>query len=337
MRTLFIMTMATLILASINPLSAQGEKELSTVHIYSEYDTLKELIVGTANALYFPDSNDIEKEEKATGIIRFLSNRIYPKFKGKKVPDWLSRKYRKEENSLIKVLEEHKVVVHRPSDVIPLPDEPLGLGQMYVRDPVISVGNHSLNSRLQTPMRWKENRGFNKLLAKLAANGINVLTPPDENTYLEGGDVIVDHPYIFIGQGKYASNEKGIEWLKQIVGQEFQIVPVHIADSSVLHLDCAMTIIGKGRGIIHRSTLQHPLPPPLQAYDFIEVNEKTAKQLGTNVLMLTPTTIIVQKRHKALIKKLKAKGYHVIPLKFTWHAILGGSFRCATSPLNRVF
>lgn len=206
---------------------------------------------------------------------------------------------------------------------------------MYARDPIISVGNITLNSQLQIPMRRKENRGFERLLAKLSSNGIQVETLREEGTYLEGGDVIVDHPYIFVGQSKYGSNEKGINWLKQIVKKSFEIVPVKITDPSVLHLDCALTIIGEGKGIIHRKTLQTPLPKPLDSYDFIEVDDKTQKQLGTNVLLLNPTTILVQERHKRIIEELKNKKFKVIPIKFSWHARLGGAFRCATSPISR--
>lgn len=316
-------------------LSAQSGRELSRVNIYNEFDSLKEVFVGTADTLYFPGSYEIETEEKATGLIKFLSKFIYPMLKGKKVPNWLAGKYRKEEESLLKVLEEYSVVVHRPDNVIPQADEPQGLGQMYARDPIISVGNVTLNSRLQIPMRQKENRGFAALLDSMSANGVRVESLTDENSFLEGGDVIVNYPYIFVGQGKYASNEKGIAWLKGIVGDQFEIVPVTIADSSVLHLDCAMTIIGQNRGIIHRGSLQDPLPYPLSEYEFIEVDEKTAKELGTNILMLNPTTIVVQKRHKKLIAALEELNYTVVPLDFTWHARLGGSFRCATSPIYR--
>lgn len=323
-----------MVLFSLMALASYAQSR-SQVSVYSEYQTLKEVFVGTANVLYFPESHDIETEEKATGISKLLSKRIYPKFAGKKVPDWLARKFRKEEEALLSVLKEHNVIIHRPDDVVPLPNEPLGLGQMYARDPIISVGNTTLNSQLQIPMRRKENRGFKNLLTKLAENGVRVETLREEDVYLEGGDVIVDYPYIFVGQSKYGSNQKGIKWLEKIVGNTFEIIPVEITDPSVLHLDCALTIIGYKKGIIHRKSLTADLPEPLNTYEFIEVDDKTAKQLGTNVLMLNPATVLVQKRHKKLKRALESKGFNVIPLKFTWHARLGGAFRCATSPIFR--
>lgn len=308
---------------------------LSSANVYNEYDSLKEVFLGTANTLYFPQSHDIEKEENSTALSRFLTKCIYPLFSGKKVPDWIARKFRKEEEELLKILLEYGVKVHRPNDVVPLTSEPLGLGQMFARDPIITVGNTTLNSSLQIPMRQKENRGFDTLLEKLTSNGVRVENLKEQMAFLEGGDVIVDFPYIFVGQSKYGSNQKGINWLKSIVGNTFEIIPVLITDPSVLHLDCAMTIIGNNKGIIHRKSLQAELPEPLSKYDFIEVDDKTAKQLGTNVLVINPNTIVVQKRHKKLIKSLTEKNFKVVPIDFTWHTLLGGAFRCATSPLNR--
>lgn len=321
------------IVSAISSLSVTESR--SKANVYNEYNTLKEVLLGTANMLYFPQSHDIEKEENATGISKFLSRRIYPMFSGKKVPNWIAKKFRKEEETLLKILIDHGVKVHRPNDVVPLPDEPIGLGQMFSRDPIITVGNTILNSQLQIPMRRKENRGFDSLLQKLSSNGVQVEKHRELNTFLEGGDVIVNYPYIFVGQSKYGSNQNGIDWLKKIVGDSFEIIPVIITDPSVLHLDCAMTIIGNNKGIIHRKSLQAELSKPLSDYDFIEVDDKTAKQLGTNVLVINPQTVVVQKRHKKLIKSLSENGYKVIPICFTWHTLLGGAFRCATSPINR--
>ncbi len=311
---------------------------LSRINITNEYDTLKEVIVGIAPALYFPGRVEmIEEEGGSSVLVKWISKLIYPIFRGRKVPNWITKKYQREEDALIKVLKEYNVVVHRPDEVYPLKNEPLGLGQMYARDPVLCVDSFFVDAHLQIPMRWKESRGFIDIINKLKANNLTVCEIPKDtsNIYLEGGDVIIDLPYIYVGIGKYASNTKGVEWLQKIVSDSITIVPVTITDPSILHLDCAMTLTGKQSGIIHSPSLQSPLPYPLNTYNFIAIDSKTRKQLGTNILMINPATIIVQKRHKQLQQKLKAAGYTVIPVEFTWHALLGGAFRCATCPLVR--
>lgn len=310
---------------------------LNKINITNEYNTLKEVIVGIAPALYFPDRSDVEEEGGSSVLVKWLSKLIYPLLKGRKVPNWIAKKYQKEEAALVKVLKEYNVVIHRPDEVTPIKSEPLGLGQMYARDPVLCVDTLFVDAHLQLPMRWKESRGFSGIISKLRTNNVAVCEIPKDtgNVYLEGGDVMIDLPYIYVGIGKYASNMKGVEWLQKIVGDSIKVVPVQIIDSSILHLDCAMTLTGKQKGIIHRQSLQNPLPYPLNTYNFIEVDSKTRKQLGTNILMLNPATIVVQKRHKLLQQKLKAAGYSVIAIEFTWHALLGGAFRCATCPLVR--
>lgn len=96
-----------------------------------------------------------------------------------------------------------------------------------------------------------------------------------------------------------------------------------------------MTLIGSGLGIIHRESLVNPLPPPLDTYEFIEVDARTRQELGMNVLVLDPKTIIVQSRHVKLQQNLRERGFRVIPLDFAWHTRLDGAFRCATAPIRR--
>jgi N-dimethylarginine dimethylaminohydrolase len=110
---------------------------------------------------------------------------------------------------------------------------------------------------------------------------------------------------------------------------------VPLAASGILHLDCCLTLIGPRLGIIHRDSLVQPLPPPLNTYEFIEVDARTRHELGTNALVLDEKTIVVQSRHHHLQRQLRERGFHIIPLDFTWHARLGGAFRCATVPLRR--
>jgi N-dimethylarginine dimethylaminohydrolase len=102
-----------------------------------------------------------------------------------------------------------------------------------------------------------------------------------------------------------------------------------------MHLDCCLTIIGPKLAVINKESLKQPLPYPLNEYQFIEVNSKVRKELGTNVLVIDSKTIIVQARHSELQNKLKEKGFKVIRIDFTNHANTHGAFRCATCPIIR--
>lgn len=306
------------------------------VHIVNEYGRLKEVVLGVAPALYFPGTHDIEGEDESPWWKKAVTRLIYPLFKGKAVPRFLVRKYQRELEGLREVLTSHGVHVLHPEEVKIREDEPQGLGQMYARDSVLCVNQMMVAAHLQIEMRQKELRGFSPIIDQLQKSGARVETiPPSSDIYLEGGDVMVDLPYVYVGIGKYASNEKGAQWLQQQLGPDVQVVPVRLSNDGILHLDCCMTLIGAKQGIIHRESLQHPLPYPLNTYDFIEVDKKTRSEMGTNILMLGPRQIIVQKRHTSLQQLLREREFEVIPLDFTWHARLDGAFRCATCPIKR--
>ena len=211
-----------------------------------------------------------------------------------------------------------------------------GLIQMFARDPAMTVGNHFLFENLLIPMRKKEHRGYNGLLPVLRDNELKVSSIDlNSNVFLEGGDVIVDYPYVFVGINTYATNMAGLNWLERQLGKEFKVVAVYINDPTIMHLDCCMTIIGPKMAIINRESLKQPLPFPLNEYEFIEVDSKSRKELGTNVLVIDLKTIVVQERHKELQSKLRKKGFKVITIDFTNHANTHGAFRCVTCPLSR--
>ncbi|MBI3451316.1 MAG: hypothetical protein HY057_00460 [Rhodospirillales bacterium] len=206
---------------------------------------------------------------------------------------------------------------------------------MFARDPIFVVGDTLVVGRLQMELRQKEIRGLHWIIAKAKRQGTKVAQLNDPAAFLEGGDVIVDWPRVYVGIGKYASNRQGAAWLQGVLGSEAEVIPVALSDPGILHLDCCMTLIGPRRGIIHRPSLRHPLPAPLGEYDFIEIDGRTRRELGSNVLVLDPGAIALQARHAALAAALAQKRYEVIPLGFTFHAGLGGAFRCATAPLRR--
>lgn len=305
------------------------------ISVHNEWSRLEEVVLGITPVLYLPTMHPIELELVNPWWRRALAAILYKVAKGRRIPGWITQKYIAELEALHKVLLEHGVIVHRPVPIAPLIEEPLGLGQMFARDSILAIGDTLIVGQLQIEMRRKERRGFDSLLGELTGNGAHVISPASDDVFIEGGDVIVDLPYVYVGVGKYGSNTKGVEWLQSQLGTAATVVPVPLAVPGILHLDCCMTLIGSRLGIIHRESLVTPLPPPLDAYEFIEVDARTRQELGTNVLILDHKTIIVQLRHAQLQQNLRNRGFRVIPLDFGWHTQLDGAFRCATAPIRR--
>jgi N-dimethylarginine dimethylaminohydrolase len=308
---------------------------MTQLSVHNEWSRLEAVVLGIAPELYVPAMHPIELEPVHPWWRRASTAMLSTLAKGRRVPAWIVRKYVAELEALRQVLLDHGVTVHRPVPIMPLAGEPLGLAQMFACDPIMAVGNTLIVGQLQIEMRRKEHRGFDALRRELTANGDHVVSISADNLFLEGGDVIVDLPYLYVGVGKYGSNVKGVEWLQRQLGAAVTVVPVPLAVPGILHLDCCLTLIGPRLGILHRESLANPLPLPLDTYDFIEVDARTRDELGTNVLVVDANTIIVQSRHVSLQQSLRERGFRVIPLDFSWHARLGGAFRCATAPIRR--
>ncbi|MEK6802172.1 MAG: arginine deiminase family protein [Nitrospirota bacterium] len=308
---------------------------MTQISVHNEWSCLEEVVLGIAPELYFPARHPIELEPVHPWWRRASAAMLSTLAKGRRVPAWITQKYVAELESLRKILLEHGCTVHRPVPITPLAEEPPGLGQMFARDPIMAVGDTLIVGQLQIGMRRKERRGLDALLSALTGNHTRVVAVSSDDIFLEGGDVIVDLPYLYVGVGKYGSNLKGVEWLQRQLGAAVTVVPVPLAVSGILHLDCCLTLIGPRLGILHRESLANPLPPPLDTYEFIEVDARTRQELGTNVLALDARTIIVQSRHVHLQQSLRERGFRVLPLNFSWHARLDGAFRCATAPIRR--
>lgn len=304
------------------------------MNIKNEYSTLKKVMVGNSTNLIVPNElpPDLEGEK-----ISFFDKLFFKLYKGKTAPKWLTRKLEIEQNEFIDVLKKYNVEIIRPNVVQPQPNEVVGLAQMYVRDPAFIIGDKLFFGNLFSPERRKEIRGFNNIIETTNPANISSLqnSVAYKNAFIEGGDVIVDYPYVFVGVSSIATNLDGINWLKAQLRNEYKVVPLEFADKTILHLDCIMTIIGNKKGIIHKNSLKLPLPYPLTEYDFIEVDSKTRKSLGTNVFVINEKTVVVQKKHTQLKAELLKKGFNVETVNFDRHSDLGGAFRCVTFPIER--
>lgn len=304
------------------------------INVLNEWGRLEACWVGTVHSVYWPDDHPLEHEAPKSGFSHFLTSLFFGTVAGKRIPEVLVRGMRRESDSLAHYLELAGVEVKRPIPLTPLPVEPFGLSQMFARDPVMAIGDRLIIGQLQMETRRKETRGFIPFLNKLENRGVRVERLMRPHAYLEGGDVLLDWPHIYVGIGKYASNERGVEWLQELFGHEAHVIPVYIKDPSVLHLDHCMTLIGPKRGIIHRASLER-LPAPLEQYDWIEIDDATKRELGGNILMLDHQTALIQKKHIALARELRARGLNVVTMDFHRHARMHGGLRCATAPLRR--
>lgn len=201
--------------------------------------------------------------------------------------------------------------------------------QMYTRDVGFVIGERMFVGNMALALRQRETAGFVDVLEAqhIAWTGISTGT-------IEGGDVLVHAPDVFVGIGERTTAGAAKE-LARLLGAGWNVVPIHLA-RGVLHLDCVMTILAADTVLWcptlitdQHAVIQERFP------NRSAVTEDQVLHMATNVLVLAPRVVCVEQRQTQLQTVLRERGFTVHAVDWTEIRKLGGLFRCATCPLVR--
>jgi N-dimethylarginine dimethylaminohydrolase len=228
-----------------------------------------------------------------------------------------------QEDRFIEVLERYHVTIHQ----LPLLDT--SFTQFFVRDIAAVIGDTLVICAMKEAIRQPETAALERL-PEIANQPILRA----DAGFLEGGDILIDQSTLYVGLGERTSRT-GLAFLEHRFGTSFEIVPLQLAET-FLHLDVVVNLLGKGDALVYSPALDDASRAILaKRYNIIEVTEEEQFALATNVLSLTPETIIADERHTRLNEILANKGYEIVPLAFDEIGKMGGSFRCGSCPLRR--
>ncbi len=329
-------------------LSSQSLSEMNTkpqINNQHEWDSLKEVVVGrwvrgTLNTTSIDQSmkemfpyiplNAWDYLKKAEN--QLLSD-VYPQD---------DQEYYEEQEDLVKTLESLGVKVRRPDEIefaITMTT------QCYSRDPIITVGNKFIVTNMNFEGRRQETGNYRRIALELAKTyeGEVVSMPPnkpgypEENAYLEGGDVFVDGYHVYVGMTGNASNDRGIEWLRNELGSDYTVHKIPL-NSNVLHLDCAMMLINENLGIICKEDFVdfEALPARLKNREWVEVEPEQAQIMATNGVVVNPGTVILIDHFPDVIERVQDMGIEVIKIPFKKGNYFGGGLRCSYQPITRI-
>ena len=150
---------------------------------------------------------------------------------------------------------------------------------------------------------------------------------------LDGGDFLVHGHEIFLGIG-HGSNMMGAVFAQSVLGGHYKVHPIKMSKDA-LHLDCALSLLRPGLGIICREWIESELPESIRDWTFIEATPKEAASLGTNGLPLNPETVLIDAQHKRVIKEVRAHKHEVIEVPYSVPSFMGGALRCSSQPIYR--
>ncbi len=279
----------------------------------SETHTLKSVIVG------YPD-NFLQVEPE---IINETMRHFYF---GKNRPNRAT--IQNQIGNLIDILTQYGVDVYQPRPLRGVPD------QLMARDIGITIGSTLVITTMAAKSRQLEWRGIAYLFSEM--ENANILFTP-EAFVLEGGDVIVDKGYIFVGVGQ-RTTMAGVAYVQEMF-PDFEVVAVPLKGltegEDILHLDCSFVPVGHNYALIYPDGLRDIPMQVSQTYELIEVTRAEQQTLGTNVLSINPEVVISRRRSARINDALRQRGLTVEEVAFTDPPKTGGSFRCCTLPLLR--
>ncbi len=300
------------------------------VKILDETAPLEAVILGTANS--FGGTPKLEETYDPKSRAHIIDG-TFPK-----EPDLI-----KEMSEVAVVFEKYGVKVYRP-EVIE------DYNQIFSRDISLVIGE-TLIVPCVTPLRKKESDGIQYIIDQVE----NVLLP-DEDEWMEGGDIIPWNGHLFVGYSededfeKYQvarTSRKGVEYLKeQFPDWNLKAFELNKSDENprenALHLDCCFQPVGEDKAVIYKGGFKHEkdyqyLVDFFGSDNVFEITQEEMYDMNSNFFSIRPDVVISDSSFVRLNDQLRKWGITVEVVDYREVAKMEGLLRCTTMPLRRKY
>jgi len=333
----------------------------------NEWDTLEEVIVGTAVGACWPADHGAVR---ASMPVRHQT--LLRESGGRPMPAGLLAAAERELDALAHLLEKEGVVVRRPDRhphhaafSTPEWSSASGLYAAMPRDVALVVGDMII----EAPMAWRcrhfEIHAYRSLILDYFERGARWIAAPkprlaDNLYYGEGGEfpagTVSEVEPVFdaadflrlgtelIGQVSNVTNRLGIEWLRRHLPNGFTISLIKPVDDRPMHIDATLLPLARGKLMINPDRLPKTpqifrdwdvRPAPRPAGGSGPPLYMSSAWISMNLLSLDEKRVLVESQQFDLIAFLRDWGFQPIPHSFRHFQALGGSFHCATLDIRR--
>lgn len=290
----------------------------------NESDSLKQVIIGYPyNFRLKPDGSPKQHE---------IINATQARYAGTAM-DATAKRTIPEFHEFARIMKQQGIEV---IDQSPCPEDANVPDQLTPRDIGFVVDDTFYLVNMAKSSRKREWEGIKDIISRIPQD--KIIKVPDDAT-IEGGDVIIDKGNVYVGISQ-RTNWHGFSFLqRQMQGSEFNVIPIELKSPSdgedCLHLDCVFLPVGQGHALIYPNGIKD-MPSSIKTdYQLIPVSKQEQRDLATNVLAISPTTVISRDIATRVNAELQKAGLTVITIKFNEAPKTGGSFRCCTLPLIR--
>jgi len=303
------------------------------IHSYNEWDSIKEIVVGRADFANWPSTDPVFALESEKTTWKETPVPSGP------VPDWIIDETNEDLDVLALVLERYGAVVHRPKSL-----NYQQLNGMYgycPRDRLLIYGDTIVDPAMMYPCRDMEAESLENVIYR--ANTVHIM-PRNEKMTLDAANILrLNDKMLFLES--VSGNRKAANWLMK----KFPEVQIEICNFySGVHIDSTIVPLREGLVMVNASRVDaNNLPKVFDDWQTVYINEDdiveqsfyqypyASKWIALNMLVVDPSTVIVDKQQTKLIKILESYGFTVIPLELRHSRTLGGGFHCVTLDLIR--
>ena len=292
---------------------------------WNEWDTLREIVVGTATNANWPQHDPVFRAEAETTLWKESP------LPGGPVPKWIIDEANQDLEGLCDLLRQAGVIVHRPTDL-----DFVALDGMYnycPRDRLLIAGDTVVDTNMHYPCRNIETAALQSVLLD---NKILEM-PRESNFVLDAANVCrLNDTLLYLESA--SGNRAAAVWLDAHL-PDWKIetcnfyAGVHIA-STVVPLREGLVMLNGAR------VNEGNCPQVFKTWDKIYVDDVVpqdfyqypyaSKWIAMNMLVVDPHTVIVDRHQTELIRKLEQWNFTVVPHELRHSRTLGGGFHCVT-------
>ncbi|WP_245226007.1 amidinotransferase [Streptomyces smyrnaeus] len=330
----------------------------------TEWDPLKEVVVGTLAGGVFPTWQD-----SMAHVVPETARAVFQERGGLPFPAAHLEAAEAELDTLAEVLTAEGVNVLRPAAMdhqqsfrTPAWESTGGLYAGMPRDLLMVVGD----ALIEAPMSWRcrhhEVDAFRSLIKSYFRRGARWLPAPrpqlvDELYRTPSGDranggrwAVTEFEPVFdaadflrfgtdvVAQRSHVTNQFGIDWVRRSLGEDFTVSVIETDDPHAMHIDATLAPLAPGKLLVHPERYVHcdlfdgweirPAPQPTLPDSWPMYF--CSPWVSMNVLSLDPETVVVERQELPLIEALTDWGFRCVPVDFRHVYSFGGSFHCVT-------
>lgn len=197
---------------------------------------------------------------------------------------------------------------------------------VFMQDPALLGASRSIIGRFGEETRRGEVKALiDDLTSQRAPVGtLSVVNAPGT---LEGGDIVVTHSGIFVGESK-RTNPNGIKQLKTILDNQ----SVKAVRTDLMHLLCGCSYLNNGTMIIAPGLVN---PDSFPGFRFVKIPD--AENYAADALYLGGGKVLIPSGFSITVSKLKDAGYTPVEIDVSEFRKGDGGVTCLSSPVYELF